>query len=184
MALDDQRGITAQRRMYRYPNLTAHEMSVRRSTISVCPEHWAHHRPGLLARSPNPRRDAMTITHQHPGPSRAPVRRDGNRHWYDFADARPFVDPATGNAPHYIEASVAVYLRVSDDRQRWIVDGATVDGTALDFYTDPHASNCPCSNPDACESAVIASEGLPVPNGRELLDLLAAAHALAEVERA
>ncbi|VBA60411.1 hypothetical protein LAUMK191_05510 [Mycobacterium attenuatum] len=42
----------------------------------------------------------------------------------------------------------------------------------------------PCSNLDACESAVIAGEGLPVPNGRELLDMLAAAHALAEGERA
>jgi hypothetical protein len=124
----------------------------------------------------------MTTNHQHPEPSRAPLRADGNRHWYDFDVAEPFVDPATGGAPHYIEASVAVYLRVSDDGQSWIVDGATVDGAALDFYTDPHASNCPCSDPDACEQAVAASERLRLPNGRELLDMLTAAHALPEGE--
>lgn len=120
----------------------------------------------------------MTTNHSHAEPRRAPVRADGNRHWYDFEEARPFADPATGAAPHYIEATVAVYLRTSDDGRSWIVDGATVDGGALDLYTDPHASNCPCSNPDACAEAVAASERLPVPNGRELLDMLVAAHAL------
>ena len=49
----------------------------------------------------------------------APTRRDGNAVYYNQTDPPRH---------HFIEQAVTVYLRLSDDGTRWIVDGPSVDG--------------------------------------------------------
>jgi hypothetical protein len=57
----------------------------------------------------------------------APTRRDGNAVYYSQTDP-----PRS----HFIEQAVTVYLRLSDDGTRWIVDGPSVDGYPHDsVYT-------------------------------------------------
>jgi hypothetical protein len=119
--------------------------------------------------------DLATSPVGNPTPARAPMRADGNRLWYDFETAEPFIDPATGAAPHCVEHSVTVYLRLDDTGRRWIVDGQTVDGAALDAYGDLHVSNCPCTDQAACSAVADAADKLPLPNAWELLHMLAAA---------
>ena len=66
------------------------------------------------------------------------TRRDGNAHHYDY-------EPTS---PHFIEQAVQVYLRLSDDGSRWIIDGPSVDGRPLDSpsATTPHnAMNAPAT---------------------------------------
>lgn len=103
-------------------------------------------------------------------------RADDNQLRYDFADREPFEDPAEGKAPHYIEASVLVYLRLDDEGQAWIVDGATVDGYALDNSNYGSTSECPCSDKSKCDAALEnALEHARDPNGFELMLMLATA---------
>ena len=52
----------------------------------------------------------------------APNRRDGNAVYYNQTDPPRH---------HFIEQAVTVYLRLSDDGTRWIVDGPSVDGWPL-----------------------------------------------------
>ena len=96
----------------------------------------------------------------------APTRRDGNALYYSQIDPRP---------THFIEQSVRVYLRMSDDGTRWIVDGPSVDGHPLDSAReDLHASNteCACSKPDECLDVLHAAAQLPLPTGAELAKLI------------
>lgn len=98
------------------------------------------------------------------------MRADGNRLWYDFENAEPFADPATGAAPHCVEYdSVTVYLRPG--RHRPPVDRRRPDRgrRSLDAYGDLHVSNCPCTDQAACSAMVDAADSL------ELLHMLAAA---------
>ena len=66
---------------------------------------------------------------------------DGNAHHYDY-------EPTS---PHFIEQSVQVYLRLSDDGSRWIIDGPSVDGrtrsTARSATTPHNAANAPATAP-------------------------------------
>lgn len=103
-------------------------------------------------------------------------RADDNELRYDFADREPFKDPAEGQAPHYIESSVLVYLRLDDEGRAWIVDGATVDGYALDFSNYGSNSECSCSDKSKCDAALEkAIEEARDPNGFELMLMLATA---------
>lgn len=92
-------------------------------------------------------------------------RRDGHTARYSY-------EPDDGT--HYIEQSVRVYLRLSDDRARWIVDAATVDGAALDSAArDENATNdeCACGSGE-CDDILAAADRIPLPNGRELAHLI------------
>jgi hypothetical protein len=92
-------------------------------------------------------------------------RRDGHTPRYSY-------EPNDGT--HYIEQSLRVYLRLSDDRTHWIVDAATVDGAALDSAaSDECATNdeCACSSVE-CDSICAAADRLPLPNGEELAQLI------------
>lgn len=106
-------------------------------------------------------------------------RADNNHRRYDFADLEPTIDPAEGEAPHYIESSVYVYLRLDDEGKEWIIDGATVDGYALDSPErsyDSYNSECPCSDKSKCSAAVDkALKEARDPNGFELMLMLATA---------
>ena len=111
----------------------------------------------------------MTEPANNSGSETTPQRRDGNAHYYNQIDP-----PAT----HFIEQTVAVYLRLSDDGTRWIVDGPTVDGHPLDStYPDLNAANseCACGHPDECNRVRDHADSLPLPTGAELLAMLAAA---------
>lgn len=93
------------------------------------------------------------------------ARRDGNATHY----------PYLPEAPHFIEQTVNVYLRLADDGTGWIVDGATVDGTSLySAYSDETATNveCACERPDECEAVRARADQLPLPSGPELAQLI------------
>jgi hypothetical protein len=93
------------------------------------------------------------------------TRRDGNATHY----------PYLPEAPHFVEQTARVYLRLADDGTRWIVDGATVDGSPLDSaYSDETATNdeCVCGRPEECETVRAAADQLPLPNGAELAALI------------
>lgn len=92
-------------------------------------------------------------------------RRDGHTPRYSY-------EP--GDGTHYIEQSVRVYLRLSDDRTRWIVDAATVDGYGLDSgASDESATNVECMcGTDECDDILAAADRLPLPSGEELIGLL------------
>ena len=98
-----------------------------------------------------------------------PRRCDGNLHsYYDFDENDP-------KRPHFIEQTLAVYLRLSDDGRRWIVDAPTVDGIRLDsVYDDELAKNdeCGCGRPEECERIRDAADELPLPTAEELIDLI------------
>ncbi|MFB1299594.1 hypothetical protein ACAG24_029235 [Mycobacterium sp. pW049] len=111
----------------------------------------------------------MTEPANNSAPEATPLRRDGNAHYYNQINP-----PAT----HFIEQTVAVHLRLSDDGTRWIVDGPSVDGHPLDStYDDLSATNdeCACSQPEECRRRRDYAEALPLPTGAELLAMLAAA---------
>ena len=104
-----------------------------------------------------------------PAGETTPLRRDGNANYYNQ------IDPP---AAHFIEQTVAVHLRLSDDGTRWIVDGPSVDGHPLDStYRDLSATNseCACSQPKECARLRDHADTLPLPTGAELLTMLAAA---------
>lgn len=104
----------------------------------------------------------MTTTeHQHAGNE----RRDGQAPRYSYLP----------EAPHYIEASVQVYLRLSDEGTHWIVDGASVDGYALDRgRSDDHATNeeCACERDEECKALLEAANELRLPTAEELAHLI------------
>ena len=93
------------------------------------------------------------------------TRHDGNAHHYDYSP----------ESPHFVEQAVTVYLRLSDDGTRWIVDSATMDGYSLDSaHSDlaAHNSECACGRGDECNSVLAAADKLSLPTGRELIALL------------
>ena len=93
------------------------------------------------------------------------TRHDGNAHHYDYSS----------ESPHFIDHAVTVYLRLSDDGTRWIVDSPTMDGYSLDSaHSDlsAHNSECACGRPEECDSVLAAADKLPLPTGRELIALL------------
>ena len=114
---------------------------------------------------------AMTLTHTDPtdpwtesDDDDVPMLPDGNVRigWRDTPH-------------HYIEQTALVYLRLSDDGQRWIVDSSSLDGHPLDSAYDDisaHNSECPCGAPEECERARAAADQIPLPTGRELAALI------------
>ncbi|WP_236737432.1 hypothetical protein [Mycolicibacterium llatzerense] len=92
-------------------------------------------------------------------------RRDGNAAHY----------PYLPEAPHYIEQSVTVYLRLDDTGTHWIVDGASVDGYPLySGRSDEDATNeeCACDRPDECDAQLDMADKLPLPTAEELAELI------------
>lgn len=93
------------------------------------------------------------------------TRHDGNAHHYDYCS----------DSPHFVEQAVQVYLRLSDDGTRWIVDSATMDGHALDSAHKDYAAHndeCACGRRDECNSVRAAADKLALPTGRDLITLL------------
>jgi hypothetical protein len=75
---------------------------------------------------------------------------------------------------HYIEETVQVYLRLSADGTRWIVDGASIDGYGLDSVLDqPRNSECPCDQRQDCATARHRAESVDLPDGEGLMRMLA-----------
>jgi hypothetical protein len=92
-------------------------------------------------------------------------RADGNATHYSYQP----------DAPHFIEQTVRVYLRLAGDGTRWIVDGATVGGHPLDSaYSDETATNteCACDRPEECEDLRAAADRIPLPTGPEVAQLI------------
>jgi len=103
----------------------------------------------------------MTIDHQN----HTPERRDGQAPRY----------PYLPEAPHYIEQSVQVYLRLSDEGTHWIVDSASVDGYALDSARSdeyPINEECQCDRDEECEALLEAAAKLRLPTAEELAQLI------------
>jgi hypothetical protein len=97
--------------------------------------------------------------------AQALTRHDGNAHHYDYSS----------ESPHFVEQALTVYLRLSDDGTRWIVDSATMDGHSLDSaHSDlsAHNSECACGRREECDSVLAAADKLSLPTGRELIALL------------
>lgn len=95
-----------------------------------------------------------------------PTRRDGNALYYNQT-APP--------RNHFIEQAVTVYLRLSDDGTRWIVDGPSVDGYPLNSaHEDLHATNseCACGRAAECRQVLEAADKLPLPTAAELVGLI------------
>jgi hypothetical protein len=99
----------------------------------------------------------------------APTRQDGNALYYNQ------IDPPLN---HFIEQAVQVYLRLSDDGTRWIVDGATVDGHSLDSAREELCTTnceCACGRPAECRAVLEHADKLPLPTAAELVVLMAEA---------
>jgi hypothetical protein len=97
--------------------------------------------------------------------AQALTRHDGKAHHYDYSS----------QSPHFVEQALTVYLRLSDDGTRWIVDSATMDGHSLDSaHSDlsAHNSECACDRRAECDSVLAAADQLSLPTGRELIALL------------
>ena len=96
----------------------------------------------------------------------APIRRDGNALYYSQIDPRP---------THFIEQTVRVCLRMSDDGTRWIVDGPSVDGYPLSSALEDLCatnSECACRRPAECLEVHEAADRLPLPTAAELVGLI------------
>ena len=96
----------------------------------------------------------------------APTRRDGNAVYYNQTDPP---------SHHFIEQAVTVYLRLSDDGTRWIVDGPSVDGYPLNSaHEDLRATNCECAceRTADCREVLEAADKLPLPTAAELVGLI------------
>jgi len=90
---------------------------------------------------------------------------DGNAHHYNY-------EPAS---PHFIEQAVQVYLRLSEDGSRWIIDGPSVDGRPLDSALSDHTAQrgeCACNRREECERAARYADQLPPPTAAELVTLI------------
>ncbi len=70
---------------------------------------------------------------------------------------------------HYVEEHARVYLRLSEDGKRWVVDGP-FDGYGVDGYDNgPVNANCECGAAEVCDEARDAAAlHVPLPG---LLDL-------------
>jgi hypothetical protein len=93
------------------------------------------------------------------------TRRDGNAHHYDY-------EPTS---PHFVEQAVQVYLRLSDDGSRWIIDGPSVDGRPLDSPHSDHTAQrdeCARHRREECERAACYADQLPLPTAAELDTLI------------
>lgn len=109
------------------------------------------------------------------GGVKPPLRADGNRHWYDTENMP--LDPKTGKPIHYIEESVDVSLRLDDKGENWIVDGAAFGGEGLYTVLQTGARNeqCLCGTEEECEKVRAYADTLPMPDGEELMLMLARA---------
>lgn len=109
-----------------------------------------------------------------PDGEKPPLRSDGNRHWYD-TNQTP-LDPNTGKPVHYIEESVDVSLRLDDKGEKWIVDGAAFgEGLYTVLQTGARNEQCLCGADEECEAARAFADSLPMPDGEDLMFMLAKA---------
>lgn len=85
---------------------------------------------------------------------------------------------------HYLEGTALVYLRRTSANDGWLIDGPTTDGYALDSHQRDGElvydnDECPCghsrNDPDSDHTAAISAV-TALPNGHELLELLADAY--------
>lgn len=87
------------------------------------------------------------------------------------------VELVSEHGNHYVEDAVSVYLmRDPEGSTDWVLDPTTVSGEALDSTLErPEHGNCECGQPSECELAAEQMTSASLPNGTELLVMLAAA---------
>lgn len=76
---------------------------------------------------------------------------------------------------HYIEEAVRVYLmRDLDGADRWVIDPTTFgDALFSEYDYEPQNPECLCGRPDDCAATVERMQAIDLPNGEELLQMLA-----------
>ncbi|MCX5046225.1 hypothetical protein OG921_23930 [Aldersonia sp. NBC_00410] len=87
-------------------------------------------------------------------------------------------DRACERGTHYIEEAVRVYLmRDLDGTDRWVIDPTTFGDPLFSDYADhgPVRDECQCGRPDECAAVVARMLKVTMPDGEELLHMLAAA---------
>lgn len=109
--------------------------------------------------------ETSTVQTDAPQP---PIAGHGEPLWFDT------LNEWTPERGHYIEETVQVYLRLSADGTRWLVDGAAVDGCSLDSVLDrPRNSECPCNQRQDCATERHCAESVDLPNAEGLMRMLA-----------
>lgn len=89
-----------------------------------------------------------------------------------------FVHPserADANGTHFIEEAVRVYLmRDLDGTDKWVIDPTCFsEGLYSDYERGPVNSECRCGNPAECEAVKLRMDAAYLPDGEELMHMLA-----------
>ncbi|MFZ2175683.1 MAG: hypothetical protein WAW17_16925 [Rhodococcus sp. (in: high G+C Gram-positive bacteria)] len=85
-------------------------------------------------------------------------------------------DLAAARGTHYIEEAVRVYLmRDLDGENTWVIDPSTFGEGLYSDYEDPVNVECQCERPDECEAVAAQMSRVDLPDGKELMHMLAAA---------
>lgn len=83
--------------------------------------------------------------------------------------------PATAaqEAEHYIEERIGVYVKLSADGTRWEIETTNFAEGLYGYDDGPVNDNCECSDRAACNETRDKAGLLPMPDGAELLAMLA-----------
>lgn len=85
-------------------------------------------------------------------------------------------DRAAARGTHYVEEAVRVYLmRDLDDADRWVIDPTSFGDPLFSDYDEngPLNEECQCERPDECEAVVERMGRITLPDGEELMQMLA-----------
>lgn len=86
------------------------------------------------------------------------------------------VKHALAHNEHYIEEAVRVYLmRAVDGTDTWIIDPTCFGESLFSDYDEPQNSECLCERPEECADVLDRMRGVGLPDGKELMFMLAAA---------
>ncbi|MYV32001.1 hypothetical protein GQ649_32915 [Rhodococcus sp. DSM 6344] len=96
-------------------------------------------------------------------------------------------DRAVLKGAHYVEEAVRVYLmRDLDGSNTWVIDPTTFGEPLYSDYDDgPVIEECQCERPDECAGVVKVMSGIGLPDGEELMWMLAdgLGYSVAKVEQ-
>ncbi|WP_301851087.1 hypothetical protein [Rhodococcus pyridinivorans] len=85
-------------------------------------------------------------------------------------------DQAQEKGTHYIEEAVRVYLmRDLDGKDKWVIDPASFGEPLHSDYDEPLATECLCDRADDCTATVSRMKDVSLPDGSELMYMLAEA---------
>ncbi len=83
---------------------------------------------------------------------------------------------AAAHGAHYIEETVRVYLmRDLAGTDTWVIDPTCFGDALPSEYDDPQNSECRCETPDECADIVGRMDKVGLPDGEDLMFMLAAA---------